>query len=69
MAQSVAAGTNSALWSEEQSLYEELIREEKASAKPEETPQEQPTLPESSAEEAILHKAHARPHPAEPELG
>ena len=68
LAQSVAAGTNSALWSEEQSLYEELVREEAAPAKPAET-QETDQLPEASPDEPILHKSPARRHPAEPEVG
>ncbi|MGA3068079.1 MAG: hypothetical protein ABSF29_14640 [Tepidisphaeraceae bacterium] len=70
LAQSVTAGVNNSLWSEEQALYEELVGEEKAPAKSEEEEPEMTQLPESPPDEPILHrKTPVRPHPAEPEVG
>jgi hypothetical protein len=68
LAQSVAAGTGGTLWSEEQSLYEELVKEDSATDKPAAEADVQP-LPDTDQEDHDLHKSPARPQHSEPEAG
>jgi hypothetical protein len=68
LAQSVSAGMGGTLWSEEQSLYEELVREETGVDKPSAEADVAP-LPDSDPNEPVLQKTPSRPHHSEPEAG
>jgi hypothetical protein len=67
LAQNVSAGHGGTLWSEEQALYEELVREESVADKPALTPEPE-ALPDS-IDEPVVHKAISRQKASEPEAG